>query len=156
MTSGAVTSDAVAFTRAGLIVLGIGLLAVGGVLFLTDNDPATYPGIATWLAGAIILHDGVGAMAVFAVTVLTRRAEGIPFAVRAILQGAAAVGVLVAVLVAPEIVKQAIGTANPSVLPLDYVRNLLLFEAGLVAATGVAIAVVVIRRRTRRSAGRTR
>ena len=153
MSTGPVNSDAVAFTRAGLIAVGLGLLAFGGYVFLVDNNPSTYPGIATWLAGAIILHDGVGAMAVFGVTVLTRRAGGIPFAVRAILQGAAAIGVLVAVLVAPEIIKQAIGTANPSVLPLDYVRNLLLFEAGLVVATVVAIVVTLAVRR--RAAART-
>lgn len=150
------TSDAVAFARAGLAALGVVLLAVGGIIFLTDIDPATYPGVAVWLAGAIVLHDGVGALAVFGVTVLLRRADGIPFVVRAIVQGAAAVGVLVAVLVAPEIVKQAIGSANPSVLPLDYVRNLLLFEAGLVAVTVVAVAVALILRRTRRSGARTR
>ena len=142
--------------RVGLVGLGLVLLLVGGIVLLRDVNPATYPGVAAWLAGAIVLHDGVAALAVFGVTVLVRRADGIPFVVRAIVQGAAAIGVLVAVLVLPEIVKQAIGTANPSILPLDYVGNLLRFEAGLVAATAVAIGVALIVRRTRRSAARTR
>lgn len=145
--------------RAALVVLGVGLLLVGAVVFLKDVNPATYPGVAVWLAGAIVLHDGIAAMAVFGVTVLVRRAISIPFVVRAIVQGAAVIGVLLAVLVAPEIVKQAIGTANPSILPLDYVGNLLLVEAGLVAATVVAILVALnvrASRRSRRAAERTR
>ena len=142
--------------RVGLVGLGLLLLLVGGVVFLRDVNPATYPGVAAWLAGAIVLHDGGAALAVFAVTVLVRRADGIPFVVRAIVQGAAAIGVLVAVLVAPEIVKQAIGTANPSILPLDYVGNLLLFEVGLVAVTIVAVVIALALRRTRRSDARRR
>jgi hypothetical protein len=133
------------------------LLLVGGIVFLLDVKPATYPGVVAWLAGAIVLHDGVAALAVFGATVLVRRADGIPFAVRAIVQGAAAIAALVVVLVTPEIIKQAIGSANPSILPLDYLGNLLLFNAGLVFATVVAIAVtLVLRRRTRRTTGRTR
>ena len=142
--------------RVALVAAGVALLLIGAVVMLRDVNPATYPGVAAWLAGAIVLHDGVAALAVFGVTVLVRRADGIPFVVRAIVQGAAAVGVLAAVLVAPEIVKQAIGTANPSILPLDYVGNLLLFEAGLVAVTVAAVVLALILRRTRRSGARTR
>lgn len=144
--------------RVALVTLGVALLLVGAVVFLKDVNPGTYVGVAAWLAGAIVLHDGIAAMAMFGVTVLVRRADGIPFVVRAIVQGAAAIGVLIAVLVVPEIVKQAIGTANPSILPLDYVGNLLLVEAALAVATVLAIAVTLsvrARQRTRRAAART-
>ncbi|MGK2867996.1 MAG: hypothetical protein ACSLFA_15375 [Mycobacterium sp.] len=143
--------------RGALIVAGVGLLGFGAVLVLLEVDPATYPGVAFWLAGAIVLHDGVAAVGVFIATVLVRRADRVPFVVRAIVQGAAVVALIVTVLVVPEIVALAIGPANPSVLPLDYAGNLLAFHAGLVAATVVAIVIALaLRRRTAQTAARTR
>jgi hypothetical protein len=142
--------------RLVLVVAGVALLGFGGVVFLLDVNPSNYPGLAIWLAGAIVLHDGVAALAVFGATVLVRRAHGIPFVVRAIVQGAAVVTLVVTVLVLPEFLAIAMGPANPSVLPLDYAGNLLLFHAGLVAVTAVAIVIaLVLRRRTARTAART-
>jgi hypothetical protein len=138
--------------RTGLILGGAVLLTIGGALFLTHVPAARYPWVAAWLIGAIIVHDGIGAMAVFAITVLVRRFDGvIPWVVLAILQAAAAIGVIVAVLVGPEIVKQAIGTANPSILPLPYANNLVLFLIALAALTGIAVIGVLVVRRARRA-----
>jgi hypothetical protein len=144
--------DAITIWRGILIAAGALLLAIGGLTFLSEVTFDQYPGVVLWLGGAIVLHDGVGAMAVFGVTVLARRTTRvIPFIVVAIVQAAVAVAVIVTVLVAPEIVKSWIGSANPSILPLDYVRNLVLFYAAVAAATGVAIAVaLVVIRRSRR------
>jgi hypothetical protein len=142
--------------RLVLVVAGVALLGFGGIVFLLDVNPATYPGLAIWLAGAIVLHDGVAALAVFGATVLVRRAHGIPFVVRAIVQGAAVVALIVTVLVLPEFLAIAMGPANPSVLALDYAGNLLLFHAGLVAVTAIAIVIALaLRRRTARTAART-
>lgn len=143
-----VVSDDMNLWRGVLIALGVLLLAIGGFTFLMEVKPATYVGVAAWLAGAIVVHDGIGAMAVFGATVVIRRFDRtIPFVVLAIVQAAAAVIVVVTVIVLPEIVKQAIGSANPSILPLDYVRNLLTFSAGIAVATVVAIAVALVVRR---------
>jgi hypothetical protein len=142
--------------RLVLVAAGIGLLGFGGIVFLLDVNPSNYPGLAIWLAGAIVLHDGVAALAVFGATVLVRRAHGIPFVVRAIVQGAAVVSLVVTALVLPEFLAIAMGPANPSVLPLDYAGNLLLFHAGLVAVTAAAVVIaLVLRRRTARTAART-
>jgi uncharacterized membrane protein YhaH (DUF805 family) len=135
--------------RLVLVVAGVGLLGFGGIVFLLDVNPSNYPGLAVWLAAAIVLHDGVAALAVFGATVLVRRAHGIPFVVRAIVQGAAVVALVVTVLVLPEFLAIAMGPANPSVLPLDYAGNLLLFHAGLAGVTVVAIAVALTVRRSR-------
>jgi hypothetical protein len=141
--------------RLALVAVGVALLGVGGVIFLIDVNPATYPGVAVWLAGAIVLHDGGAALAVFGATVLVRRAHGIPFVVRAIVQGAAGVALVVTVLVVPEFLAIALGPANPSVLPLDYAGNLLLFHAALAAVTALAIVIALALRRTARTAART-
>jgi hypothetical protein len=137
-------SDAVVIWRGLLIGGGVLLLLIGGATFLTDVPASRYPAIAAWLAGAIVLHDGVGAMLVFAVSVLLRRLEPrIPFIVIAIVQAAAVVAVIVTVIVLPEIVKKAIGTANPTILPLDYLAHLVWFYAGVGVVTAVSISVAL-------------
>ncbi|TXK17653.1 hypothetical protein [Homoserinibacter sp. GY 40078] len=150
-----VVSERMAIWRAVLVGVGVLLLATGVGAFLTEVRPGDYPGVAAWLLGALVLHDGVAAMVLFAATVIVRRIDDrVPFVVLAIAQAAAVVAVIVTVLVVPEIVKQAIGTANPTILPLDYLGNLLLVLAGILAATAAAIVVaLLLRRRGSRSRG---
>lgn len=138
--------------QVGLIAAGIALLLVGGVVLLMDVSPARYLGIAVWFLGALILHDGIAAMVVFGVSIVMRRAgRRIPLAVIAILQGALVIGAIVTAIVVPEILKKSIGSANPTILPLDYGMHLVLFYAGLAVATAAAIAgyLLVGRRRAR-------
>jgi len=136
-----------------LITLGLGLLIVATVTALQEVPPDRWIGIAGWLIGALIIHDGIAAMAMFGVSVALRRSP-IPFAVVVIIQAALAVGTIVTVLVLPAIIKQAIGTANPSILPLDYLANLGLFWLVLLAITGGSIGAMLLvsRRRVVRAA----
>ncbi|CAN5382683.1 hypothetical protein BH09ACT4_BH09ACT4_04460 [soil metagenome] len=143
-----IVSDDMNLWRGGLIALGVLLIGIGGFAFLLQVKPDQYIGVAAWLAGAIIVHDGIGAMVVFGATVVIRRFDRvIPFVVLAIVQAAAVLVVIVTVIVLPEIVKRAIGSANPTILPLDYVRNLVLVYAGIGVATVIAIAVALVLRR---------
>ena len=129
----------------GLVVFGLALLGVGAITLLNDVNPKRYIGIATWFIGALILHDGIAAMVVFGVSVVLRKVgRRIPFAVLAIVQGALVIGAIFTALVMPEIIKRAIGTANPTILPLNYGMNLLLFYAALAAVTAVTIAVYLV------------
>lgn len=128
--------------RIALALVGIGLLVVGGLVLLEDVAPTRYGGILLWLVGAIVIHDGVIAGLVIAVNLTLRKAgHRVPFGVLAIVQGAIVVGAIVSLIVFPQIVKQGIGTLNPTVLPLDYAANLVMFYAALVAVTAVAIVV---------------
>lgn len=139
--------------RVALIVVGVGLLLLGGIVLLNDVAPKRYIGILAWLAGAIIIHDGIIAPAVFGVSLAMRRAgRRIPLPVILIVQGAIVVGAIMALLVFPEIAKQAIGSANPSILPLDYTGNLIGFYIALAVSTAVAIGIylVVTRRQNAR------
>lgn len=146
-------SVAVRRWRIALLGVGVALLAFAGYTLLVEVAPARYVAILLWLAGAIVLHDGVAAMAVLGVSVLLRRAgHRIPFGVIVVLQGALAVGAIVTVLVLPEIVKQAIGTANASILPLDYLSSLLAFFVVLGAATAILALAVMVRQRSRAGA----
>ncbi len=136
--------------QVGLIVFGVGLLAVGGVVLLMDVKPERYLGILAWFIGALIVHDGIAAMAVFGVSTVMRRAgRRIPAVVIAILQAALVIGAIFTAIVVPEILKQAIGSANPTILPLNYGLNLALFYAALTVVTAAAIAVALVTRRRR-------
>jgi len=142
MTEIAVTSPAVRRWQVALVIIGVALLLVGGVVLLNDVRPSRYPGLAVWLVGALIVHDGLASFGVFAVSILMRRAgRKIPVAVIAIVQGALVIAAIVTAIVVPEILKQAIGSANPTILPLGYGLNLALFCAALAVLAGVAIAV---------------
>lgn len=139
--------------RAALLALGLILLATGVGVLLVEIRPDNYPGIALWLLAALVLNDALGAGVVFAVSLFLRRiarsrfGTHIPYAVFAIVQGALVVGVIVTVVVLPELFHQAVGTANPSVLPLDYGKNLLIVHAVLIGVMAMMIATALIWRR---------
>ncbi|GAA1684484.1 hypothetical protein GCM10009807_30350 [Microbacterium lacus] len=137
--------------RAVLIGLGILSMLVGCLVLINDIPPRQYPAILTWLVLVLVVHDVVIAGAVFALAIAGRRAEGrVPHGTILLFQAAVATGGLLALLVAPEIAKQAIGTANPSVLPLDYGLNLaILLIALLLAAVGASVLQAAISRRRR-------
>ena len=155
MTSIAV-SPAIRRWRIALVVAGLALLVLGGVVLLNDVNPKRYLGLAAWFLGALIIHDGVISFGVFGVNIAMRKAgRRVPLPVLLILQGAAVVGALMALLVVPEIMKKAMGTGNATLLPLDYAANLGWFYLVLAAVTAVVIAVylaVARSRRARRSA----
>ncbi|WP_309620344.1 hypothetical protein [Salinibacterium sp.] len=131
--------------RTGLILFGIALLVIGAITLLNDVAPTDYAGIAIWLLGALVIHDGLAAFVIFGVSILMRRtSRTIPLAVIAIIQGALAVGAIFFVIVVPAILKKDIGSANPSILPLEYGLNLVLFYVGLAMVTAAAIAVYLV------------
>ena len=123
-----------------LVVVGVALLAVGGITLLNDVNPKRYIGLASWLIGALIIHDGIIAPTVFVIILFFRRAnKRIPVIFLLIVQGAIVIGSIIALLVVPEILKKAIGAANPTLLPLDYSTNLVVFLIGLAILTGIAL-----------------
>ena len=128
--------------RAVLVGAGIVLAAIGGIVLLNDIPPRQYPAIVAWLVAVLIAHDVIIAGVVCAVAVAGRRAQmGMPLPAILIVQGALAVAGIMALIVVPEIVKKASGTANPSVLPLPYAGNLALLLAALALAAAAAIAL---------------
>jgi hypothetical protein len=136
--------------QVGLVASGVLLLALGGLVLVLDVGPSEFVGIAIWFAGAIILHDGILAPIVFGVSLLLRRAgKRISLGALLIVQGAVVVGAMVALLAVPQQLKQAIGTANPTILPLNYGVNLVVFGAVLIAVTVLAVVVYLRRVRAR-------
>ncbi len=128
--------------RAMFIGGGLLVALIGGIVLLNDIPPRQYPAILVWLVAVLIAHDVIIAGVVFAAAFGGRRAGGrVPLRAILIVQGALAVGGIMVLLVVPEIVKKAIGTANPTILPLAYGANLaiLLGALALAAAVGVVL-----------------
>lgn len=128
-------------SRAVLIAVGVLATGVGLLVFVGDVSPAQYPAVLVWLVGALAVHDVLIAGLVFAVVVAGRRSsQRVPTGTIVVLQSGLAVAAIVALVVTPEIVKKSIGTANPTVLPLEYGLHLAVFLVVLAIVTiGAAV-----------------
>ncbi|WP_250302511.1 hypothetical protein [Streptomyces sp. A 4/2] len=138
-------------------VLGVALMGVGVMLVVGTGDMGS---VAVWLAGAIVLHDGLIAPLVLGAGLLWggTRARGpvrgpvrgrvrgsVRGRVRGPVRGAFTVAGCLTMVALPVLLRP--GTpANSSVLPLDYVRGWLLSLGAVVVVTGAVIGVRVLRR----------
>jgi hypothetical protein len=138
--------------RIALVGVGVGGLVVGAALLVTTVRPSGIAGLGVWLLAALLLHDGILAPAAFAGNRLLRGAGArIPPAVLAVLQGAVVIGVVLTLIVLPEIRAKQLGPRNPTVLPFDYALRLGLLWIVLAVLTTVVCAVLLRSQRTRRS-----
>jgi hypothetical protein len=140
----------------GLVVLGLALLVVGGITLLNDVNPKRYIGIAIWFLGALIIHDGIISFVVFGANIVMRKTGGrlrVPLPVILIVQGALVLAAIMTLIVVPAALKKSIGTANPTLLPLDYGLHLLVFYGVLAVVTALALGGYALLRRRRTHAG---
>lgn len=141
--------------RIVLVGLGLLLLGVGAVTLLNDVNPKRYLGIAVWFVGALVLHDGIAAFVIFGINVVSRKLGGrlrVPLPALLIVQGAIVLAAIMTLIVVPAALKKSIGTANPTLLPLDYGTHLLVFYGVLAVVTALALGVYAVVRRGRRVA----
>lgn len=133
--------------RIVLVVVGVLVIAFGAYVMVTTVRPNRIWGLATWLLGAVILHDAILSPFVVAVGLLLRR-TGRTLQVWAlvVVQAVVVLGSVLALVVLPEIAAKAHGTKNDTVLPFDYGLRLLVVE-GVLALLVVAVLVVALRRR---------
>ncbi len=122
----------VSVLRYGLGALGVALVGLGTWLVVDQPDPL---GVFVWLAGALVLHDGILAPLVLAVGLLLvgRRRRGL-------LRGALLVAGSVVLVALPLLLRPG-APPNPSALPLPYGRNLAIVLAAVTVVTGASIAV---------------
>ncbi|KOU38218.1 hypothetical protein [Streptomyces sp. WM6378] len=96
---------------------GLALMVFGGLLVW---DQTTHWDVLIWLAGGVVLHDGVIAPLVLGLGFMLGGLKN-----RGLVRGALlTAGCLT--LVALPVLLRPLPTANSSVLPLDYVRGLLI------------------------------
>ena len=136
----------------GLIVLGLAFFVVGGITLLNDVNPKRYLGIAIWFAGALVIHDGIISFVVFGANIVMRKTGGrlrVPLPAILIVQGALVLAAIMTLIVVPAALKKSIGTANPTLLPLDYGLHLLVFYGVLAVVTAAALGGYALLRRRR-------
>ena len=136
-----------------LVAIGLATMLVGGITLLNDVDPRRYLGIAVWFVGALVIHDGIISLVVFGANVVMRKTGGrlrIPLPALLIVQGALVIAAIMTLVVVPAALKKSIGTANPTLLPLDYGLHLVVFYVVLAGVTALALlAYGLLRRRAR-------
>ncbi|WP_439689075.1 hypothetical protein ACRQ4C_13965 [Curtobacterium sp. SP.BCp] len=124
--------------RIVLVVLGVLVMAFGAYVLVTTVRPNRIWGLATWLLGAVVLHDAVLSPFVVGAGLLLRRTgRSIRAWVLVVVQSAVVLGSVLALVVLPEIAAKAHGQKNPTILPFDYGVRLAIVE-------GVLLVVVIV------------
>ena len=142
------TSLTVKASRGALGVIGVAMLAYGLLGLPTQLGPSQLIGLLTWMAVAILIHDGVIVpLSTAAGAGLTRAGAKLQPASAAVLRGALLTGALVTLLAGILLKAQSVAQSS-TVLEADYAVNLVWFWVVL-ALTSTAT-IVVLERRARR------
>jgi hypothetical protein len=142
----------VRLTRALLVVLGVALIGLGGYVLTETVSPTRYTGLLVWLIGSVIVHDAILApLVVVAALAVRRTGRRVPAAVIALVQSAVVVGVVMSMIVVPEIVAKAKGPKNETVLPFDYAGRLGVMWLVIVLLTALAVVVYLVRTRRQKA-----
>lgn len=138
-------------SRGGMVALrlllgagGVALASVGGWVLLFDLSRETPRRLVVWLAGAVVVHDLLLAPAVLLLGLAVRRLPG-----RAALRGALLAGGCATLIALPPLLRPG-EHPNPTVLPLDYQRNLLIVLLAVAGATLATAAAGPAKRALRR------
>lgn len=141
------------------VLIGVGVLGLAWAAYVLTRSvsPVGVVYVAIWLAAAIVLHDGILSPLAFGANLLLRLVgRRVPGAVLAVVQIAVVIGVVMTLIVLPEIKAKALGPRNPSVVPFDYTANLAIMWVVLAVLAGIVSVIVlrVLRRRTPAHRGR--
>jgi hypothetical protein len=129
-----------------LIATAGALLALFGIFRLLTEIPAVdLLVLASWLAGALVVHDGILAPLSAAVGVATTRF--VPRPVRAYVQAALVAGAIVTVIALPLVLRAGSQPPEKALLRQNYVANLAILLCGIAAAAAVLFAARVVRDR---------
>ncbi|ROS58504.1 hypothetical protein EDF42_3755 [Curtobacterium sp. PhB172] len=135
-------------TRIVLVVLGVLVIAFGAYVLVTSVKPNRIGGLATWLLGAVILHDAILSPFVVGAGLLLRRAgRSLRAWVLVVVQTVIVLGSVLALVVLPEIAAKRHGQKNPTILPFDYGTRLLIVEGVLLLVVVAVLVVGVVRAR---------
>jgi hypothetical protein len=122
-------------------VVGLGVVAFGLIGLLNHLPDAS--NWALWFVGGLLVHDGVIVPTVAVVSVLLGWL--LPVRVLPVVQGVLVVAVVLVLVSIPVVGGWGRLANNPSLLPLDYGRNLSVV-LGLVAAVGALLVLRALRR----------
>ncbi|WP_189382743.1 hypothetical protein [Streptosporangium nondiastaticum] len=142
-------SRALPVLRAVAGACGVALMGVGMWAAWRGDDPQDPWPVVRWLAGAVLVHDGIVAPLTLLAGLVVVRLRA-----RRAVRGGLLVAASVTAVAYPVLFRPGV-PQNPSVLPLDYVRNWL-FVLALTAAATAVIALTGARARAWARRPRTR
>lgn len=122
-------------TRIALIVAGLVLFAIGAYALVDQVPLEAFPNLILWLAAGVVVHDVVIAAVVATVGWAVSRA--VPARFRPTVQGGLIVAGVVAIMSIPVVIGAGRTPGNPSLLPLDYGRNLVIVLVVIGALTAL-------------------
>jgi len=128
--------------RQALVAAGVLLLLYGGVR-LVAGVPEALPGLALWMVGIVVIHDGLLSPLIVGVGWLLART--VPPGGRRYLQAALVVGGLITIIAIPLITRQGTQPPAKALLLQNYGANLAIL-LGLVAALNLAAYLVTAAR----------
>ncbi|MEV4534519.1 hypothetical protein AB0J82_11885 [Asanoa sp. NPDC049518] len=132
------------WTRRILVGAGVGVMAYA--LFGAATDPATEPGgQLAFLAAVVVAHDAILVPLTIGLGVLIGRF--LPIAVRRPVRVAAIISLAVTLMAIPFVLGRGRRGDDPSALPLDYGRGLLIILGIVWAVTLVATLTARLRSR---------
>ena len=145
--------------RTRLLLGGTGVLGVafGASALLQALSFGQLVGLAVWLGAAVVLHDAVLVPIVFSLSrLLMRMGRELPVGALLLIEGGFVVGVLLTLVVAPELYAQSLGPRNSTILAGDYGARLLWVWAVIVVVVtgGVMILAELQRIKARRTSSR--
>lgn len=131
--------------RIGLILAGLGFVSWGVVGLFAEQSPPKLAGLAVWLGGAIIAHDGILVPVVLLLGLVGwRLLRRLSNPVRQVVASGVLVAGMLSLLALPSIIRHPVAS-NPSALPQDYGQNLALLLLAVLSVT-VVVALLVWRR----------
>jgi hypothetical protein len=134
-----------------VLVAGLAALAFGAQQLLTGGRATALTSSIPWLVAVLVVHDAFVAPVAVGVGLLLRRAL-VPRAGWAVpvVAGGLAVGAVLTLVAAAALAAPGV-PGNPTTLPRDYGRGLLLVLAGDVVVTVTLLLAAGVRHRRRRS-----
>lgn len=135
----------------GLIVGG-GVLTFGVIGLMTNSAQTSPANMVKWVVGGLIAHDAIVAPAVVIASFLLARL--LPAAIRGGIQATLAVCAVLVLMSYPVLNAAGRDPNNPSLLPLDYPRNLAIVLA-IILVGGVTLTLLraALRRRDAAASG---
>jgi hypothetical protein len=139
--------------RPVLGALGVAVLGYGAFGLFTDPSIKNHASVEEWLIWGLVAHDAILAPVVFTLCAVAYRLTGVRW--RGRLAALSLIGGSLVLIAVPALLRRG-HNPNPTVLPLDYARNLGLLLAVLVAAMAVYGGIDAARRRHRQKAAARR
>lgn len=130
-------------TRITLAVLGAVFIGIGLYNLFTTITFPQLTNLAVWLIGVVVVHDFVIAPAIIAVGFVLSRT--VSARIRPIVQGGFIVAAVLTAISIPVVLGLGRYPGNPSLLPLDYGRNLVIILITVAVVTVILAGIRLAR-----------